>query len=126
MHDADVDGREAAGDARAEVGEREPLGAVGEQAVALERQRREGRVGAEEADRDRRAEPGIDLEGLGQEREQEAERERAGEVDCERPPREGAGRAVRDQAVEAVAGERAERTGDGDTEDCQSKPPSVS
>ena len=51
---------------------------------------------------------------LGHEREHEAERERPGDVDDERPPRERAALAAADEALEPVARERAERSGDCD------------
>ena len=96
----------------ASIGEAER--AVFGEAVRLEGQRREGRVRAEEADRQPGAQPRGQPPALGGQGEHEPEHERPGDVDGERPPREGAARPAAHEALDPVADERPEGPGDGD------------
>src|SRR5207244_8900621 len=111
-YDAAVDRDETRRDASDGVRERQPDRSVHDQAVCLEREGRERRVGAEKADGQRDAQPRRDREVFRQNREQQPEHERTRNVDDEGAPRERARAAAADRALELVPRDGAEGTGD--------------
>ena len=85
-----------------------------EQAIGVERERGERRVGAEEPGHDGGAHPGLLEAGL-ERLHREPDQERPGDVDDEDAPRKRP-RPPPDQLVEAVARQGAERSCDGDSD----------
>src|SRR6185436_20384109 len=83
----------------------------------VEHPRRERRVRAQEADEERRADLGREDVALDGEGIEQAEHERARQVDDEDPPGEPRTDPLADEAVDDVARHRARCAADGDEED---------